>query len=147
MTGPAHPGLAGGSLLGEAVAAVVARDRYAAEDAAERVAVDWEPLPAALDLIDPARGGAIVHEAAPGNVLLARRFESGQVEETLAGSAAVIERTFRTNRQTAAPLEAGPGCRLARGEGKLTLWLGTQVPHWCGTGWPGCWAFPRTGSA
>ncbi len=40
---------------GEAVAAVVARDRYAAEDAAALVSVDWDPLPAALDLVDPAR--------------------------------------------------------------------------------------------
>ena len=77
---------------GEAVAAVVARDRYAAEDAAALVSVDWEPLPAALDLVDPARSGAVVHEAAPGNVLLARRFESGQVEATLASAATVIER-------------------------------------------------------
>src|SRR6185503_4947478 len=129
---------------GEAVAAVVARDRYAAEDAAERVAVDWEPLPAALDLIDPARGGAIVHEAAPGNVLLARRFESGQVEETLAGSAAVIERTFRTNRQTAAPLEGRAGVAdWSAGEGKLTLWLGTQVPHLVRHGLAGMLGLPE----
>jgi carbon-monoxide dehydrogenase large subunit len=115
---------------GEAVAAVVARDRYAAEDAAALVSVDWEPLPAALDLVDPARSGAVVHEAAPGNVLLARRFESGQVEATLASAAAVIERVFRTNRQTAAPLEGRAGVAdWSPGEGKLTLWLGTQVPH------------------
>ena len=115
---------------GEAVAAVVARDRYAAEDAAERVMVDWEPLPAALGLVDPAHGGAIVHEAAPGNVLLARRFEAGQVEAALAGAAAVVEREFRTNRQTAAPLEGRAGVAdWSAGEGKLTLWLGTQVPH------------------
>jgi carbon-monoxide dehydrogenase large subunit len=115
---------------GEAVAAVVARDRYAAEDAAALVSVDWDPLPAALDLVDPARTGAVVHEAAPGNALLARRFESGQVEATLASSAAVIERVFRTNRQTAAPLEGRAGVAdWSAGEGKLTLWLGTQVPH------------------
>jgi carbon-monoxide dehydrogenase large subunit len=115
---------------GEAIAAVVARDRYAAEDAAALVAVEWEPLPAALDIVDPSRGGAIVHEAAPGNVLLARRFESGQVDATLAAAAAVVERVFRTNRQTAAPLEGRAGVAdWSPGEGKLTLWLGTQVPH------------------
>jgi aerobic carbon-monoxide dehydrogenase large subunit len=115
---------------GEAVAAVVARDRYAAEDAAALVEVEWEPLPAALDIVDPSRGGAIVHEAAPGNVLLARRFESGQVDATLAAAAAVVERVFRTNRQTAAPLEGRAGVAdWSPGEGKLTLWLGTQVPH------------------
>jgi carbon-monoxide dehydrogenase large subunit len=115
---------------GEAVVAVVARDRYAAEDAAALVTVDWEPLPAALDLVDPARAGALVHEAAPGNVLLARRFESGRVEAALAGAAVVVERVFRTNRQSAAPLEGRAGVAdWSPGEGKLTLWLGTQVPH------------------
>ncbi len=115
---------------GEAVAAVVARDRYAAEDAAALVEVDWEPLPAALDLVEPARAGVAVHEAAPGNVLLARRFESGQVDGALAEAATVIERVFRTNRQTAVPLEGRAGVAdWSPGEGKLTLWLGTQVPH------------------
>lgn len=115
---------------GEPVVAVVARDRYVAEDAAALVSVDWEPLPAALDLVDPARAGVAVHEAAPGNVLLARRFESGQVEAALATAAAVVERVFRTNRQTAVPLEGRAGVAdWSPGEGKLTLWLGTQVPH------------------
>ncbi|HEX5528512.1 MAG TPA: xanthine dehydrogenase family protein molybdopterin-binding subunit, partial [Methylomirabilota bacterium] len=115
---------------GEAVVAVVARDRYAAEDAAAVVSVDWEPLPAALDLVDPTRAGVVVHEAAPGNVLLARRFESGRVEEALAAAAVVIERVFRTNRQSASPLEGRAGVAdWSPGEGRLTLWLGTQVPH------------------
>ncbi len=115
---------------GEAVAAVVARDRYAAEDAAALVSVDWEPLPAALGLVDPARAGVAVHAGAPGNVLLARRFESGRVDAALAEAATVVEREFRTNRQTAVPLEGRAGVAdWSPGEGKLTLWLGTQVPH------------------
>src|SRR5262245_43385213 len=66
---------------GEALAAVVARDRYAAEDAAERVEVDAEPLPCVVDAGPPgARGtGAaahdsvpLVHDEAPGNALLTR---------------------------------------------------------------------------
>jgi carbon-monoxide dehydrogenase large subunit len=115
---------------GEAVAAIVARDRYAAEDGAALVVVDYEPRPPALALAGAGRGAAAVHEAAPDNVLLARRFESGQVEAALAGSAVVIERVFRTNRQTAAPLEGRGGVAdWSAGEGKLTLWSGTQVPH------------------
>ena len=77
-------------------------------------------------------------------MLLARRFESGQVEETLAGSAAVIERTFRTNRQTAAPLEGRAGVAdWSAGEGKLTLWLGTQVPHLVRHGLAGMLGLPE----
>jgi carbon-monoxide dehydrogenase large subunit len=115
---------------GEAVAAIVARDRYAAEDGAALVAAEYEALPPAVDAFGAGRGVAAVHEAAPDNVLLSRRFESGQVEAALAGSAAVVERVFRTNRQTAAPLEGRGGVAdWNAGDGKLTLWSGTQVPH------------------
>src|SRR5439155_633918 len=114
---------------GEAVAAVVAADRYAAEDAAALVVVDAEPLPAAVDVVG-ARGGPVVHAGAADNVLLSRRVESGEVEKALAESAVVIERAFRTNRQSAAPLEGRGGvAEWSAGEGKLTLWSGTQVPH------------------
>ncbi len=125
---------------GEGLAAVVARDRYTAEDAAERVEVDAEPLPCVVDVGPPpgARGtGAkapaavpLVHDEAPGNALLTRRFESGDVEAALRGAAAVVERAFRTNRQTAAPMEGRGGvAEWSAGDGKLTLWSGTQVPH------------------
>jgi carbon-monoxide dehydrogenase large subunit len=115
---------------GEAVAAVVARDRYAAEDGVALVGVDYEPLPAAVDLVGARHGGAVVHEAAADNVLLSRRFESGDVGSALAASAVVLERVFRTNRQTAAPLEGRGGVAdWSAVDGKLTLWTGTQVPH------------------
>ncbi|HEU5323439.1 MAG TPA: molybdopterin cofactor-binding domain-containing protein, partial [Methylomirabilota bacterium] len=102
-----------------------------AEDAAARVAVDYAPRPAAVDLLGAlAEGAPRVHEEARGNVLLARRFEQGDVEAALAGSAVVVERAFRTNRQCAAPLEGRGGVAdWSAAEGKLTLWSGTQVPH------------------
>ena len=116
---------------GEAVAAVVATDRYAAEDAAALVRVAYEPRPAVVDVLAAMAAGAPgVHEAAAGNVLLSRRFEQGDVEAALAAAAMVVERAFRTNRQTAAPLEGRGGvAEWDQGEGKLTLWAGTQVPH------------------
>ena len=115
---------------GEAVAAVVARDRYAAEDAAALVQVDYEPLPAVVDAVHARGHPAVLHDAAPDNVLLSRRFEGGDVEAALSGSAVVVERAFRTNRQTAAPLEGRGGVAdWSPAEGKLTLWSSTQVPH------------------
>ena len=117
--------------VGECVAAVVAADPYQAADAAALVDVDYEPLPAAVDLRAASASAApLVHDEAPRNVLLTRRFEHGDVERALASSAAVIERTFRTNRQTAAPLEGRAGvAEWNAAEGKLTLWATTQVPH------------------
>jgi carbon-monoxide dehydrogenase large subunit len=115
---------------GEAVGAVVAVDRSVAEDGAALVAVDAEPLPTAVDVLEARGSVAIVHEGAPDNVLLSRRFEHGDVEGALAAAAVVIERAFRTNRQTAAPLEGRGGvAQWNAAEGKLTLWSGTQVPH------------------
>ena len=115
---------------GEAVGAVVAVDRYVAEDGAALVAVDAEPLPTAVDVLEARGSAAIVHDGAPDNVLLSRRFEHGDVEGALAAAAVVIERAFRTNRQSAAPLEGRGGvAQWNAAEGKLTLWSGTQVPH------------------
>lgn len=117
--------------VGEALAAVVAADRYLAEDAAARVRVDYEPLPASVDVLAATRDAApLVHAAAQGNRFLSRRFEHGDVEAALRDAAAVVERTFRTNRQCAAPLEGRAGVAdWSAADGKLTLWSGTQVPH------------------
>jgi aerobic carbon-monoxide dehydrogenase large subunit len=116
---------------GEAVAAVIATDRYAAEDAVARVGVDYAPRPAVVDVVDAAAAGAPrVHDAMPGNLFLSRRFDAGDVEGALARAAAVVTRTFRSNRQSAAPLEGRGGVAdWSAAEEKLTLWAGTQVPH------------------
>jgi carbon-monoxide dehydrogenase large subunit len=116
---------------GEPVAAVIAADRYMAEDAAARVDVDYEPLAAVADAEAAVRADAPrVHDNAPGNVLLSRRFENGRVDLALDGAVVVVERAFRTNRQTAAPLEGRGGVAdWDAAVGKLTLWSSTQVPH------------------
>ena len=117
--------------VGEALAAVVAVDRYAAEDAAARLGVSYDPRPAVVDVLAATREGApLVHEPAAGNLFLTRRFDAGDVDAALARAAAVVTRTFRTNRQCAAPLEGRGGVAdWNAAEGKLTLWAGTQVPH------------------
>ncbi len=116
---------------GEAIAAVVGADRYRVEDAAALVVVDETPLSASVDVLAATLpGAATVHEAAPGNVLLSRRFQAGDVDAALSRAAVVVERTFRTNRQCAAPLEGRGGVAdWSAANGKLTLWSGTQVPH------------------
>src|SRR5262245_62691309 len=116
---------------GEALAVVVGADRYDVEDAATLVRVDYEPLPAAVDLLGATRdGAALVHAALRGNAFLVRRFQQGDVEAVLASAATVVERTFRTNRQCAAPMEGRGGVAdWNAAEDKLTLWSGTQVPH------------------
>ena len=116
---------------GEALAMVAGVDCYAVEDAAARVMVDYEPLPAAIDALTATREGApLVHDALRRNAFLVRRFQQGDVDSALASSATVVERAFRTNRQCAAPMEGRGGvAEWSALERKLTLWSGTQVPH------------------
>ena len=117
--------------VGEALAAVVALDPYRAADGAAAVTVDYEPLPVVVDPVAATAADAPrVHESVAGNVFLSRRFESGEVDAALGRAAAIVERTFRTNRHMAAPLETRGGVAdWNAAEGKLTLWSGTQIPH------------------
>src|SRR5262249_3338867 len=77
---------------GEPVALIVATSRYLAEDAAELVDVDYEPLPAVLD-----------GDAAPvaGTLVV----EHGDVEAAFAQAHAVVSAEFRIQRHAAVPLE------------------------------------------
>ena len=114
---------------GEPVAAVVARDRYRAEDGLELIEVDYEQLPATV-CAWAGEIGEPVHAEAPDNVLLQRTFEAGDVETALADAAVVVERELVTNRHAGNPMECRAGVALwDAAESKLTFWSGTQVPH------------------
>jgi aerobic carbon-monoxide dehydrogenase large subunit len=116
--------------VGEPVAGVVAESRYLAEDAAERVAIDFEPLPHAADPAEAGRPGApVLHEEAGTNVLVAREFKRGEVDTALAGAAVRVKARFRMRRRT--PLALEPRACLAeydRSRDALTLYSTTQVP-------------------
>ena len=113
---------------GEAVAAVVAADRYRAEDGCELVEVDYEPLPVTVCAwSEPA---APLHEDAPDNVLLERTFDAGSVTDALAGADVVVHRELVTNRHGGNPMECRAGVALWEpADRKLTFWSSTQVPH------------------
>jgi carbon-monoxide dehydrogenase large subunit len=117
--------------VGEAVAAVVADSRAVAEDAAAKVAVAYEPLPAAVDMetaLDPA--SVVIHPLLGDNLCFERLNETGKVEEAFAAAHRVVEATFHSGRHTGATLE--PRSILAdynRASGKLTVYHSTQAPH------------------
>ena len=71
--------------VGEAIVAVIAESRYLAEDAAELIEIEYEPLGA---VSDPERNVAaaapLLHEEAGTNVLIAREFKKGDVAADLA---------------------------------------------------------------
>jgi aerobic carbon-monoxide dehydrogenase large subunit len=128
-----QPPLARGRVrfAGEAIAAVVADDRYHAEDGAETVVVDYEPLsPTVCAWTDPEAITDPVHDEAPDNVLLSRTFRAGDVDAALATAAVVVDRELTTNRHGGNPIECRAGvARFEAADRKLTFWSGTQVPY------------------
>ncbi|HEX5816224.1 MAG TPA: xanthine dehydrogenase family protein molybdopterin-binding subunit [Methylomirabilota bacterium] len=129
-----RPALARGRVrhAGDPVALVVAETRQQAVDAAELVAVDYEPLPAVAATAEATRPGAPpVWDEAPDNVAFVA--ESGQreaVAHAFERAAHVTRLDFVVSRVAAAPLEP----RAAVGEydrraGRYTLHTGIQAPH------------------
>ena len=90
---------------GEWVAAVVADSRALAEDAAEAVAVEYEPLPFVLDADEAYAGGTLVHEAHGSNVLLDRTFVWGEVEKDFAASPHTLKHRVKWGRSSTVPIE------------------------------------------
>jgi carbon-monoxide dehydrogenase large subunit len=111
---------------GEPLAAVVAESPYLAEDAADLVDVALEPLAA---LVDPvAAMDAEPLHGHPTNVLFDNRLEAGDVDTEFAKAAVVIERTFRSPRYSAMPIEPRAVLAAPDGEG-VRIWASTQIPH------------------
>lgn len=115
--------------VGEPVALVVARDRYAAEDAAELVAVDYAPLPAVVDAATARGGATLLFPEAGTNVACTYRVGLGDADAAFAAANYVRRETFRCQRHGAVPLETrGLVCRER--DGILEVWGATKVPFW-----------------
>jgi carbon-monoxide dehydrogenase large subunit len=117
--------------VGDPVACVVATDVYAAEDAAELVVVDYEPLAPVMSVDDALTpGAALVDESLPTNEVCRQRFEYGDLQGAFARADAVVEAAFYQGRQTHLPIEPR-GCVADwnPGERTITLHTGNQVPH------------------
>jgi len=115
--------------VGEAVAFVVAEDRYLAEDAAELVEVDYEPLPAVVGPEAAAEARHLVHEDVPGNVAAELSQERGDVTAALAAAPHRFELRLRFERGAAVPMEArAVWARWDPGERRLLVYDSTQSP-------------------
>ncbi len=116
---------------GEAICAVVAEDRATAEDAAELIAVDYEPLPVVSDPRMGERDDApLVHDTCTNNYLIKREYERGNVDEAFDNAHLVVKRKFRIGRKQALCLE-GRGCVAAYRESSfaLSIWMSHQLPY------------------
>jgi carbon-monoxide dehydrogenase large subunit len=114
--------------VGEPVAMVVTDGRYQAEDAAELVMVDYEPLPAVVDLEDALADGTLLFPAGGSNVIAAGGAESFD-DAPFEACEAVAEETIVNQRLAPVSLETR-GAAAAWADGKLTFWVSTQNVHW-----------------
>ena len=121
--------------VGEPVALVVAKDPYAVEDGIEAARVSYDVLDAVVsEEIAPAPDAPLVHEEAPGNVLLdVTSFDTPGVDEAFQAAerdGCVIELVTRTGRQNALPLETrGAVAAWDDRDEQLVVQTCTQVPH------------------
>ncbi len=116
--------------VGEAVVAVVARSRYIAEDAAELIDVEYEPLPVVLDPEAAlAPGAPVLHDDLGDNNFAHIEFEAGDVDAAFARASHVFRKRFHFGRCHAAPLECrGVIADWDAGERSVTVWTSTQMP-------------------
>jgi carbon-monoxide dehydrogenase large subunit len=117
--------------VGQPVAMVVAESKRAAQDAAEAVQVDYEPLPAVVDAVAALEPGAPLLEPGwPDNMALRVATDKGDPDAAFASAPVVVEEEIVTHRYVAAPME--PRGLLATVDpvnGALTVWASTQTPH------------------
>jgi carbon-monoxide dehydrogenase large subunit len=128
-----RPALAGDETVhvGQAIAIVVADNRYIAEDAAALVEVDYAPLPAASDCRAAlAQGAPKVHRKSPHNLLAEFDMGYGDVDAAFAKAAHVFRESFWQHRGGSHSIECRGAVALHDPlDDRLTLWSSTQMPH------------------
>ena len=126
---PDHPPMATDEVryVGEAVACVVARSRYEAADAATAIDVDYETLPAVLDMRAAlADDSPKVH--AEGNKSYEFAMANGDVDAAFRDAPVVIERNYRQQRLIPTAMEPRAVVCAPSGD-EFTIWSATQIPH------------------
>lgn len=136
-----HPNIRGGvptllasdrvRFVGEAVALVVADNRYLAEDLAELVEVDYDPLPVLSGSADARSPDAVqLHDEWPDNIAAELDHQTGDADAAMASAPHRLKRRFTFARQTGLPLETR-GCvaDFRTADNRLDIWISTQTHY------------------
>jgi len=116
--------------VGEAVAFVVAKNRYIAEDALELIEIEYEPLPVVAAL-DAATGedAPLVHAGVARNIAAHLVQTVGDPESAFARAAYIVKDRLRMDRGAAHPMETrGIVAEWSETDHSLTCWISTQGP-------------------
>src|SRR5581483_3479633 len=132
---PTHPALAKDTVryVGDGVALVIAQTRYQAQDGADALRVEYEPLPVTVNPEEATRNGAPqLHADVPNNIAFRWIMSSGDegVEKAFAEADMVVQE--RIVQQRLLPTAMEPRSALAQwdsGTEELTIWCTSQNPH------------------
>lgn len=116
--------------VGEAVAVVVAKDRYIAEDALAKIKVEYEPLDPVVQIEDALSSeSAVLHEEAGTNIVNHRVFQYGNVEDSFKSADYIISKKFNFPKVSATPVENyGVIANYTKSEGAYTIWSNFHGP-------------------
>jgi carbon-monoxide dehydrogenase large subunit len=114
--------------VGEAVAMVVATDRYLAEDVVERIRVTYEPLPVVVGLDAALRAGHTVHPDVPDNVAAHLVQEVGDARSAIAAAPHRLRLDLDIERSASMPMEGkGVYARWDAADRSLRVYSSTQT--------------------
>jgi 4-hydroxybenzoyl-CoA reductase alpha subunit len=123
--------------IGDGVAAVAAVDEDTANRALDLIRVQYEVLPSFQDpfsALEADGSTPYVHDAKKegwnGNITKKVKLEFGEVEAGIERADVVVEGEYFFEGTTHAPIEPHCAIGLYEGNGKLTVWSATQVPHY-----------------
>jgi carbon-monoxide dehydrogenase large subunit len=114
--------------VGQALGVVAARDRYAAEDGVDRMAVVLDPLPAVVDPTQAAKEGAPALYPGRSNVVNVRAFGDPVPAAVWERAEVVVEAPYVEQLLAPTPIEARAILATTSGGG-LTVWCSHQAPH------------------
>src|SRR5205085_11366971 len=132
-----HGPLAEGKVrfYGDPVAVVIAEDRYVARDARDLIEVDYEPLPAIVDVEKAMQPGApLLYEEFGTNVAFSMHPPTDEIDkvfaQTLADGGVVVKQRMVNQRLAPNPIETrGVVAEYRKANKSLTVWSSSQIPH------------------
>ena len=114
--------------VGEAIAFVVADDRYVAEDAVASIRVEYDLLPPVVGIDAAREASRLVHDDVPGNLAARLEQENGDARAAIAASPHTLSLDLTVERSASMPLEGrGTVARWDPDVGRMTVWTSTQT--------------------
>ncbi|OJY37475.1 xanthine dehydrogenase family protein molybdopterin-binding subunit [Pseudonocardia sp. 73-21] len=113
--------------VGEPVVAVLTEEAYQGQDAADLVEIDYDPLPAVIDLRAAATDEVLLFEDAGTNTSNGMGLDDAFDENFFDGCDVVVTKEIVNQRVAAASLETRAASAVWGGDGRLTLWCSTQA--------------------